>query len=283
MKTQLVLIIIMFVLLTACGQTAETTLDLQSSRTPASALDHIPTISPTADPTPTRAPSETPTLPPPTNTSEPTPSATAENTPTPDIPRELVAVAYDDRIIRGTMLGDGETAVILAPMFGLSRSDWMPFAKHIVPLGYTALAIDFPGIGASTGNFSFTKVNDDIVAVVDYLLERGITRIVCMGASLGAGACFQAAVMRPELVGLVVIAAPPETTEEQSAGLLMPKLFLVGGEPDVKKDMDEVFALLPLPKEFKTINYPAHGTDLLHTESAEEFQDTLFEFLESLP
>jgi pimeloyl-ACP methyl ester carboxylesterase len=124
-------------------------------------------------------------------------------------------------------------------MFGLDRSGWMPFARHIATLGYTALAIDFPGAGTSTGRFSFTLVNFDTVAVIDYLTELGYERIVCMGASMGAGACFEAAILRPELAGLVIIAAPVETTVEESAGLLMPKLFLVGKEPDVKMDMEE--------------------------------------------
>ena len=232
--------------------------------------------------TSTLPPANTATLEPPTDIPEPTATTTPDYTPTPDIPRELIEVPYDDRIIRGTMVGDGPVAVILAPMFGETRANWMPFAKYIATLGYTAVAIDFPGSGISTGSFSYSKVNTDVVAVFDFLKARGYEKIVCMGGSLGAGACFQAARMRPEMTGVVVIAAPPVTTEEEATMLTMPKLFLVGKEPDLKKEMDAIYALLPEPKEFKTINNPAHGTNLLHTDAAEEFMGILVEFLESL-
>jgi pimeloyl-ACP methyl ester carboxylesterase len=185
-------------------------------------------------------------------------------------------------VIRGTLLGDGEIAVILAPMWGEDRSSWLKFAKDIAPLGYAALAIDFPGAGASTGEFSFTKVNFDVVAVIDFLQGRGYDRIVCMGASMGAGACFEAALLRPTLTGLVVIAAPPSTTAEEAAALLLPKLFVVGDEPEVKSAMSEVYQVLPMPKQFQTLTDTAHGTDLLNTDSKDEFRDILVEFLEGI-
>ena len=248
----------------------------------------IPTETPTS-PAPTDTatslpPTETLTPLPPTITLTPQPSATATkvSTPTLDIPTELVEVPYEDRVIRGTLLGDGEIAVILAPMWGENRSSWLKFAKHIAPLGYSALAIDFPGVGASSGEFSFTKVNFDVVAVIDYLQARGYEEIVCMGASLGAGACFEAALLRPELAGLVIVAAPPETTSEEAATLLMPKLLVVGDEPEVKSAMAKDYQILPMPKEFITLADTAHGTDLLNTGSREEFSDILVEFLDGL-
>jgi dienelactone hydrolase len=278
MRNHLFIVILGLLLVSACVQpatvvdTAVLTTETPTSPAPIDTATSLP-------------PTETLTPLPPTITLTPQPSATATeiSTPTLDIPTELVEVPYEDRVIRGTLMGDGDIVVILAPMWGENRSSWLKFAKHIAPLGYSALAIDFPGAGASSGEFSFTKVNFDVVAVIDYLQALGYEQIVCMGASLGASACFEAALLRPELAGLVIVAGPPETTSEEAATLLMPKLLVVGDEPDVKSAMSKDYQILPMPKEFKTLEDTAHGTDMLNTGSREEFSNILVEFLETLP
>jgi alpha/beta superfamily hydrolase len=284
MKKHLIPLIILVLLISACvSQGSTATTKNQPTETPAvqqptdTPTSQLPTDTPTSQP-----PSETPTPLPPTDTPEPTATATIASTPTPDIPREQVEVPYEDRVIRGTLLGDGDIVVVLAPMWGLDRSSWMPFAKHVASLGYSALAFDFPGVGTSTGSFSFSATIPDALAVIDFLRERGYERIVCIGASMGADGCFGAGLLRPEMAGLVIIAGPPTTTAEEAATLLMPKLYLVGNEPDVKDEMNESYKLLPMPKEFKTINAKAHGTDLLHTDAADEFNEILVDFLESV-
>ena len=233
-------------------------------------------------PTDTSEPVVSPTSQPPTDTPEPTATATTAYTPTPEIKTEQVEVPYEDRIIRGTLVGEGEIAVVLAPMFGENRASWMPFAKHIASLGFTALAFDYPGFGASSGEFNWTAVKFDTLAVIDFLHERGYERIVCMGASIGASACYETAVLRPNMAGLVVISSPVEATAEDAAILLMPKLLVTGDEPEVKGPMKENYQLLSAPKQFKSINNKAHGTNLLNTDARDEFIDILVDFLENL-
>lgn len=241
---------------------------------------------PTASPkpptnTPTQVPTSTPQLP--TDTPEPTPTATKEITPTPSIHKESVEVAYEDKVLRGTLFGEGDIAVVLAPMFGEPRGSWAKFANHIAALGYTALAFDFPGpFGSSTGTFKFDGVQFDVLEVIKFLRERGYERIVCMGGSIGATACLEAALLDPTLAGLVVISAPEEVTPEEADNLLMPKLLMTGDEAEVKGVLRETYELLTPPKKFIIINNKAHGTDLLNTDAKDEFIETLVEFLESL-
>jgi pimeloyl-ACP methyl ester carboxylesterase len=249
------------------------------------AADVIPTTQPaeTATPLPpteTPEPVVSPTPQPPTDTPEPTATATIAYTPTPEIKIEQVEVPYEDRIIRGTLVGDGEIVVVLAPMFSENRSSWIAFAKHLASLGYTALAFDFPGFGASSGEFNFTATTFDALAVIDFLLEQGYERPVCMGASVGAGVCYEAAVLRPNIAGLVIISAPVETTSEEAAILLMPKLLVTGDEPEVKGPMKETYQLLAAPKRFELINEKRHGTEMLNT--GDELRDILVNFLENL-
>lgn len=237
------------------------------------------------DPPTTAPPTELPTPHLPTNTPEPTATATVAATPTQEIPEERVEVAYEDRVIRGTLVGDGDIAVILIPMFQHERSSWMPFAQHIASLGYTALAIDMNHFeaGRSTGSFSgWDAVTNDVLEVINFLITRGHERVVCMGASLGGNYCLQAALQDPSLAGLVVIAAPIVIDAEKAATLLMPKLLVSENNLEEINTMIEAYKTLPMPKQFKTFSDPAHGTNLFKSDVGEEFRDTLVEFLESL-
>jgi len=267
----LLAILILLLLITGCSQSgAEAISETQ-----------VEIVEPTQLPESTSTSTIPPTLPPPTDTPEPTslPAPTAE--PTEGIKREQVSVSYEDKTIRGTMVGDGDIAVVLAPMFGESRGNWMHFAEYIAPLGFTVLAFDFPGpFGNSTGEFKFDKVQFDALAVIKYLRDLGYERIVCMGASIGADACFKAALIDPSLAGFVIISAPEETTEEEAAVLSMPKLLITGDEEDVKDPLETTYQLLPDPKQFEFINQKAHGTEMLNT--GDELRDILVDFLESL-
>ena len=218
---------------------------------------------------------------PPTDTPEPVNSPTPAATATDEIFKERISLPRDENLIRGTLLGDGEVAVVLAPMFGESRGRWLKFAEHIAPLGYTAVAFDFPGpSGSSTGVFKFDQVQFDTLAVINHLKDRGYERIVCIGASIGASACFEAARIDPDLAGIVLISAPVETTVEDTAGLLMPKLLITGDEADVVDSLRGAYEIMPDPKQYVFINQKAHGTEMLNTD--DQLRDILVTFLDSI-
>jgi pimeloyl-ACP methyl ester carboxylesterase len=220
----------------------------------------------------------------PTDTSTPTAAPTITPTPTQAIHQELVKAAYEDRVIRGTLVGEGDIVVILAPGFNETRGIWMRHARHFASLGYAALAFDFPGSGASTGTFSFTKLKSDVAALIKHLQqERAYERIVCAGVSFGGNACFEAAQDLPDLAGLVIISSQVRTTtSEEVAGLSMPKLMVIGIKSDpvlesVNEPMREVFELLPDPKQFESLRLPE--TALL---SGDELLNLMVEFLEGI-
>ncbi len=238
-------------------------------------------VSTTQLPAPTSTSTSKPALPPPTDTPGPTelpaPTGTAVNS----VKKEQISVPRDENLIRGTMVGDGEIAVVLAPMFGESRGRWLKFAEYIAPLGYTVVAFDFPGpYGSSSGEFKFDQVQFDALAVIHFLRESGFDNIVCMGASIGASACFEAARIDPGLAGMVLISAPIETTVEDTADLLMSKLLVTADEPDVKSSMEAAYKEMPDPKQFEFINQKAHGTEMLNT--GDILRDILAEYLDGL-
>jgi alpha/beta superfamily hydrolase len=218
----------------------------------------------------------------------PIPAASAAMSPAPaqETKTEGIEVAYEDTVIRGTMVGEGDMAVVLAPMFHTPRSSWMPFAEHLASQGFAALAFDFPGplFGALSGEFRWSLTGSYVGAVIDFLHERGYERIVCMGASLGAWGCFEAVLVRPDLAGLAIISDPlTATTSEEAAVLLMPKLFVRGNEADdVVNAMRDAYRLVPRPKEFVILSAHAHGTSLFNSADKNEFRDLLVEFVEGL-
>jgi hypothetical protein len=167
------------------------------------------------------------TEPPSTNTPEPSVEPAPSLLPTTGAKREQVSVSYEDKTLRGTLVGEGEVAVVLAPMYGQSRGSWMHFAEQVAPLGFTILAFDFPGpFGSSSGEFKFDRVQYDVLALVSYLRDQGYQRIACIGASIGADACSGAALLDPELAGVGVVSSPVEATNEQLAEMSMPLLLV---------------------------------------------------------
>jgi pimeloyl-ACP methyl ester carboxylesterase len=275
-KTSIMIIIILAgIILAACAQVepeqpAADQVEIETS-----------TQSPTSTATPAADDPPTSTVPPPTKTPKPTNSPTPAATATDAIYKERISVPRDENLIRGTLLGDGELAVVLAPMFNESRGRWLKFAEHIAPLGYAAVAFDFPGpAGSSTGEFKFDQVQFDALAVINHLKDMGYERIVCMGASIGASACFEAARIDPDLAGIVLISAPVETTAEDTAGLLMPKLLITGDEADVVDSLRGAYEIMPEPKQYVFINQKAHGTEMLNTD--DQLRDILVAFLDGI-
>ena len=271
MKKHILVILSAAVMLAACSQSApESTQQVEQASVTQSQL---PEATPTTIPTPTPQPA--------TETPLPTAISTLPATELPKLRKDQVAVERDDNLLRGTLVGDGEIAVLLAPGAMEPRGNWMQFAEYIAPMGYTVLAFDFPGpFGTSTGEFKYDQVQFDALAIIEHLKGLGFEQIVCMGNSIGGGACYEAARIDPSLAGFAIISSPVETTVEDSAELTMPKLLVTGDEKDVKGVLEETYNLMPEPKQYVFINQMKHGTEMLNTD--DQLRDTLVEFLEGI-
>jgi pimeloyl-ACP methyl ester carboxylesterase len=236
-------------------------------------------------PSDTPKPTQTRIPPSPTITPSPTLTAIPQSIANPDIPSEQVQVSYEDRVIRGTLLGDGKTVVILAPIFGTTWAVWMSFAKYLASLSNSALAFDFPGYVSSTWDFSWSKIGSDVSALISYFQqEQGFESVVCVGVSIGGSVCFEAALGATDLSGLVILSAPLEPPpKELLASLTMPKLMIIGtlpdeGHADVEAPMREIFSGMPEPKQLETVQL--RGSDLVPVE--DDVRDLLVAFLEAL-
>jgi pimeloyl-ACP methyl ester carboxylesterase len=195
----------------------------------------------------------------------------------------------DDEKIAGTLYGEGgDFAVILGHMGeegSNNRASWASFGKVLADRGIPALAIDFRGYGGSAAaEPSYTRQAWDVLGAKEFLQGLGYERVVCMGASMGGSACFEAALQDPSFVGLAIIASPVRATEEEVAVLTMPKLFVCEkGDPyNLLPDMTETYRMVPGPKSLKTFAGTAHGTRMFGSPVGEEFSQALLDFLEQL-
>lgn len=278
--------VIVLVLITSCGKATPSVTTAATTVAPTHTV-LIPTataIPPTNTPVP---PTLSPTS---TETQPPTPTATEPPQPTPTVPSETVHFTTSDGVdLVGTLFGEGsgegDIAVILTHMsaVGISRTSWFPFARHIARQGFTALAFDFRGWGASSGMITRMGEPKDILAAVELLQERGYERIVCMGASMGGIGCLKTAAEAPgTFEALGILAAP--FPEGDFSSLTLPKVFVFTEQDYAGRDdgFDQTYQALPEPKEMVILPGQAHGTDIFNTPEADQLTDTLSGFLDSL-
>lgn len=107
--------------------------------------------------------------------------------------------------------GTGTTAVVLVHQYPADLCQWAPYATRLAGLGYRALALDLRGFGRSQHRAypASLRFAADIAATVKEARREGATRVVIVGASLGANAAVVAAAnVRPLVDGMVSLSAP---------------------------------------------------------------------------
>jgi uncharacterized protein len=220
----------------------------------------------------------------------PTPMATPP--PIISASRAVTFTTADGVHLRGTLYGDGTTAVILSTMGAQQQETWAPFAREIAAHGYLALTYNFRYWLTDTkmqDNLR-DKAAEDVRAAVAFARKQGAQRVVLVGASLGALASIKAAGdSRP--AAMVIMAAPfgpfpalpslqVDTTDLQA--ITAPKLF-INTEHDAggfTTSTQRMFEAAHDPKELHIYPGSAHGTDLFDTDQAADLTRRLIEFIE---
>lgn len=104
--------------------------------------------------------------------------------------------------------GGGRRGVILLHMMPADRKSWVAFAAKLQQSGFSVLAIDLRGHGASQGGPSgYRRFSDlehqaskfDVDAAAGFLKERGIRELHLVGASIGANLALEYAVNHQEV------------------------------------------------------------------------------------
>lgn len=105
-------------------------------------------------------------------------------------------------------------------------------ARRLVERDIAVVRFDFTGLGQSDGRFAdttFTSNVDDVLAVVEFLRERGEAPQWLLGHSLGGAAMMVAAPRVPECVAVATIATPAETSHLRERLLAIAPHLAEGG------------------------------------------------------
>jgi pimeloyl-ACP methyl ester carboxylesterase len=161
---------------------------------------------------------------------------------------------------------------------------WFGFAATLAANGYSALAFNFRGYGASTG--SGFAVDVDVDAAIDEAVRLGAERVFVIGASMGGTGAIAAATERP--VAAVVTLSAPDVFEgvdavSAASGLEVPILLIAaeGNEP-YPDDAAAIAAASPSPAEVVVLSGSHHGTDMF-LDHDPGLSDRILAFLAAVP
>jgi dienelactone hydrolase len=205
-------------------------------------------------------------------------------------PTGRLAFSSDDGVeLFGDLRGEGEVGVVLAHMFPSDRSSWSEFAALLAEDGYLTLAFDFRGYGDSGGEKEIPEIWRDVIAAARELRDRGVVKVVVIGASMGGTAALVAASREPAAIDGVItlsapstfmgLSAPPEVLAASNA----PKLFVAAeGDGAAAQTAQGFYQGSSPPKRVEILTGADHGTDLLEGRNTEAVRRLLLDFLKSV-
>ncbi len=230
--------------------------------------------SPAASPTPASEDAAAPTPPPPTVPFE------GEG------PWEADFPTADGVTLHGTLFGQGDTGIVLAPNYPGGAAAWHPFAEAAAERGYRALAFDLRGHGESGGEADLAAAPDDVAAAAAFLRDQGAERIILMGGGEGAMAVILAAASGEDIAGLAALSPMREddglaVAEADLAGLNIPSLW-IGARTDMEHDAEGMAGQAGgEPEVWIYEGSSLHGTYLFEGIDAPDLTGRLLDFAES--
>ncbi|MBV9229620.1 MAG: alpha/beta fold hydrolase [Chloroflexi bacterium] len=200
-----------------------------------------------------------------------TPQPTVPPVPTPPkIPFHEISFTTSDHVkLLGLLYGQGKTMIICSHMSQSTLADWREsgIPERLAALGYQVLLYNFRGNGGSDGNPDPTTLNVDLTAAVNFSHQRGATKIVLMGASMGGTASLNVATNQ-KVAAVISLSGPQafgvNVTDADLKKMTVPKLFIASqdDEPYVS-DAKHMDAISANPKEMYIYPGENHGTDIL--------------------
>lgn len=156
-------------------------------------------------------------------------------------PERAAAISFaaaDGAKLVGVLLGRGRRGVVLAHEKYVDLCSWLPYGRTLVARGYRVLALDLRGFGSSAAPPEQTRYryDRDVVAAAKLLRQRGVTRVVLIGGSIGGAAVLVGAVaITPAVAGVVGVSAAvadPDVDAMAAVRRLRVPILLVNGSRD---------------------------------------------------
>jgi pimeloyl-ACP methyl ester carboxylesterase len=204
--------------------------------------------------------------------------------------QETISLSTDDGAkICAELYGKGSRGVVLAHGGRFNKESWHDQARTLVENGFQVLAIDFRGVGCSTGpgqgdwdNAPFEK---DVLAAVHYFKQRGAKTVSVVGGSFGGAASGDASIKSSpgEIDRIVFLGAAPNLPADK---LKCRSLFIVARDdsngagprlPGIRAQYEKA----PEPKRLIVLDGSAHAQFLFQTESAGRVMQEILDFLKA--
>jgi pimeloyl-ACP methyl ester carboxylesterase len=211
----------------------------------------------------------TPTLPPPTETPLPPPTATT----TPKLKEGLVKIpSANGPTIDAEVKGGGDTVVVFANMSDNYSGVWLKLINALDNSKFRTVVFSYT-------NPETDAAHADIDAVLKFLEQHGVNRIICVGASLGTRACTHVA-QHPAMIGQVFMAGPLSGSLAEAK---YPKLFVVAeNDGNFAASTQAMYDEAAEPKTIKIFSGYAHGAAMFLDNSLDTAQ-YIADFLNNLP
>jgi pimeloyl-ACP methyl ester carboxylesterase len=186
--------------------------------------------------------------------------------------------------LRGLRSGEGDRWAVLVHGEGRDLDGWRPLAAFLADSGFSVLAIDLPGHGASDDPWESALAVPAVVAAIEFARSASSQQIHLVGEGVGAMAALAAATDPTRQVASIVAISP--AADEGVAELIevrearAPKLILVGSlSPDALECAEAVFRAAIGPCQMVKLPVAAQGTDLLAGEWGVHVREKVLEHL----
>lgn len=166
----------------------------------------------------------------------------------------------------------GAPAVLLLHMLGSNRIMWAPLIPQLTEAGYSVLAVDMRGHGATGGERDWPLAEGDVQAWLDWLREQpGVdaARLNVVGGSIGGNLALRGMANDPQVITAVALSPGLDyrgvTTEDALAAIEARPVYLVAGQGD-RYSADSVRVLAGQMQGaglMRMFDSAAHGTNLL--------------------
>jgi pimeloyl-ACP methyl ester carboxylesterase len=167
---------------------------------------------------------------------------------------------------------------------GRDLDAWRPLAAWLADHGFTVLAFDLPGHGASDDPWEPALALPAVVAAIDFARSESSRHVHLVGEGLGAIAALAAATDPVRQVASIVAISP--RADDRVAALFevrdarAPKLILVGSlSPGALEGAEAVFRGAIGPCEMVQFPVASQGTDLLAGEWEVHAREKVLEHL----
>ncbi len=181
-------------------------------------------------------------------------------------------------------------AVILLHTDSNNRQIWADngFAEKLLENGYAVLAVDMRGYGYTGGEKDWDKAINDMKQIWRYLTKQADidqSRIVFLGAGIGANIALAAASVEPDVRNVVLLSPGLDyqgiTTADKMESYGDREILMIADEETESADACQTLKSLAKgnPAEVKIYPGKAYGTDLL--DEHEDLDDKILEWLDT--